>query len=272
MANSKRRNALAENWISYPRSMLESCAFQVLGHTATRVMRRIEIEHLAHGGAENGKLIVTYDQFEEYGVSRNSVGPAIRELVALGFLEITEKGIASNENGRPNRFRLTYVNVKTREQPTNEWRRVMTIEQANRLAKEARAEKDPRARALGSRGARARVKKQNSITTSDTGSVTTTDTEGAVSQSQLPILLSSVTTDVTTIYNLGGEASPSRPTHAARLSWSRPRFRELDPVTDEPIDPWLPRTLSSTNAQHAASAQLTVDVPTPHASTSALVH
>jgi hypothetical protein len=152
MAKSKRRNPLAENWISYPRSMLESGAFQALSHTAIRVMHRIEIEHLAHGGAENGKLIVTYDQFEEYGVSRNSVGPAIRELVALGFLEITEKGIASNENGRPNRFRLTYVNVKSREQPTNEWRRVMTIEEADRLAKEARAEKDQRARALGSRG------------------------------------------------------------------------------------------------------------------------
>ena len=142
MAKSKRRSALAENWISYPRSMLESCAFHALGHTATRVMRRIEIEHLAHGGAENGKLIVTYDQFEKHGIRRNSVGPAIRELVALGFLEITEKGIASAGNGRPNRFRLTYVNVKSREQPTNEWRRAMTIEEAGRLVKEARAEKD----------------------------------------------------------------------------------------------------------------------------------
>ncbi len=272
MAKSKRRTPLAENWISYPRSMLESCALRALGHTAIRVMHRIELEHMAHGGAENGKLIVTYDQFEEYGVSRNSVGPAIRELVALGFLEITEKGIASNENGRPNRFRLTYVNMKSREQPTNEWKRVMTTEEADRLAKEARAEKDQRACALGSRGARARLKKQNSVTTSDTGSVPTTDTEGAVSQSQLPILLGSVTTDVTTIYNLGGEASPSIPTHAARLSWSRPRFRELDPVTDEPIGPWVPRTFSPTNAQHAGSAQLTVDVPTPHASTFALVH
>jgi hypothetical protein len=260
MAKSKRRNAPAENWISYLRSMLESCAFRVLGHTAIRVMHRIEIEHMAHGGAENGRLIVTYDQFEEYGVSRNSVGPAIRELVALGFLEITDKGIASNENGRPNRFRLTYVNVKSREQPTNEWRRVTTIEEADRLAKEARAEKDQRARALGSRGARARLKKQNSVTTFDTGSVTTTDTEGAVSRSLRPILLGSVTTDATTIYNLGGETSPSIPTRAARPAWSRPRFRELDPVTKHPIGPW---SLLFSNAQHEGSARLTADVLNP---------
>jgi hypothetical protein len=142
MAKSKRPNAIGENWVSYPRSMLESRAFRALGHAAIRVMHRIEIEHLANGGAENGRLIVTYNQFEEWGISRNSIGPAMRELVALGFLEVTEKGIASNENGRPNRFRLTYVNVKSREQPTNEWRRVVTIDEADRLVKEARGEKD----------------------------------------------------------------------------------------------------------------------------------
>ena len=208
--------------------MLESPAFRVMGHTASRVMHRIEIEHMAHGGAENGKLIVTYDQFEEYGISRNAVGPAMRELVALGFLEITEKGIAGDENGSPNRFRLTHVNVKSREQPTNEWRRIRTVEEANRLAKKARADKDQRARALGARGARARLQKQKSVTRTDTDPVTKPDTEGADSQSQQPILLSPVTATDTTIYNLGGEAPPAMPTHTARLPSSPPRFRELD--------------------------------------------
>jgi DNA-binding transcriptional MocR family regulator len=177
MARNKHRSATAENWVSYPRTMLESPAFRVLGHTAIRVMHRIEIEHMSHGGAENGKLGVTYDQFAEYGISRNAVAPAIRELVALGFLEITEKGIASSENGRPNRFRLTHVNSKHRVQPTDEWRRVATLEEADQLAKEARAEKDRRACDLGSRGARARLKKQNSVTRPDTDSVSTTATE-----------------------------------------------------------------------------------------------
>ena len=73
---------------------------------------------------------------------------------------------------------------------------------------------------------------------------------------------------MTTIYNLGAEASASIPTHAARLAWSRPRFRELDPVTEEPIGPWNPLP---SDAQHIGSARLTVDAPTSHASTSALV-
>jgi hypothetical protein len=248
--------------------MLESPAFRVLSHTATRVMRRIEIEHMAHGGAENGRLVVTYDQFEEYGVHRNSVGPAVRELVALGFLEITEKGCAGNESGRPNRFRLTHVNVKSREQPTHEWRRIVTIGEAEWLAQEARKNKDPRAIALGRRGANARLKKQNSVTTTDTGPVTKIDTDRAILRSQKPILLAPVTTTDTTIYNLGGEALPSIPTRTGRHNWSRPRFRALDPTTREPIGPWNPLP---SNAQPAGSPLQSVDVLCSTAPTSTLV-
>lgn len=121
MAKGKRRNVIGENWISYPRSMLESAAFRVLSHAAMRVMHRIEIEHLSHGAAENGRLVVTFDQFVEWGIDRKAIAPAIRELSVLGFLEVTEMGCAGNENDRrAHRFRLTYVNVKSRDsQRTN---------------------------------------------------------------------------------------------------------------------------------------------------------
>ena len=153
MARSKRRNAIGENWISYSRSMLESPAMRVLSPTAIRVMHRLEIEHMHHGGAENGRLIVTHEQFIEWGISQNMVAPAIRELVALGFVEVTEKGCGGNQDEkRANRFRLTYVNTKSREQPTHEWRKIDTIKDAAMLVRGARGEKDPRARALGRLG------------------------------------------------------------------------------------------------------------------------
>ena len=129
---------------------------RVLSQAAIRVMHRIEIEHMAHGGAENGRLIVTYDQFEEYGVYCHAISPALRELVALGFLEVTEKGCGGNANHRrANRFRLTYVNMNSRAAPTHEWRKIETIEIAERLAGDARGEKDRRARDLGRLGLRA---------------------------------------------------------------------------------------------------------------------
>jgi hypothetical protein len=48
------------------------------------------------GGAENGDLQATYDQFEAYGVDRKAIGPAIRELTALGFLEANGRNRAGS--------------------------------------------------------------------------------------------------------------------------------------------------------------------------------
>ena len=121
---SKRRDAIAENWVAYPCSLIESPAMRVLSQAAVRVMHRLEVEHMHHGGAENGRLIVTRDQFVGWGIERNAIAPAVRELAALGFVEITEKGCAGNANQhKATQYRLTYVNSKNREQPTNEWRR-----------------------------------------------------------------------------------------------------------------------------------------------------
>jgi hypothetical protein len=101
---SKRQNAKAigEPFVPHTLSMLVSHAYRVLSLTARRVLDRIEIEHLQHGGKENGNLTVTYDQFEDYGIHRHAIGPAIREVVVLGFVEITEHGRAGNcEYRRP---------------------------------------------------------------------------------------------------------------------------------------------------------------------------
>ena len=81
--------------------LLESPAMRALNLAAIRVMHRLEVEHMNHGGAENGRLIVTHDQFIEWGVPRNAVSPAIRELVALGFVEVTEKALQGMPLSRP---------------------------------------------------------------------------------------------------------------------------------------------------------------------------
>ena len=69
--------------------MIKSPAWSVLSLSARRVLDRIEIEHADHGGYDNGRLPVTYDDFEHYGIHRHSIAAAIRETVALGFAEIT---------------------------------------------------------------------------------------------------------------------------------------------------------------------------------------
>jgi len=68
----------------------------------------------------------------------------------LDFAQITQRGRPSESDfGRhPNHFRLTYLNVRrgTRwHEPTDEWKEIKTLEEAEKIAKEARAAKDEKA-------------------------------------------------------------------------------------------------------------------------------
>jgi hypothetical protein len=142
MKTYRRKNAIGEQFAPRTIRMLESPAYRALSLSARRVLDRVEIELAHHGGFENGKLPITFAQFEEYGIgNRRSIAAAIRECCALGFLEITLAGRAGNrEFRRANLFRLTYRHLD-RAQPTHEWTRIPTIEFAQEIARAARADK-----------------------------------------------------------------------------------------------------------------------------------
>jgi hypothetical protein len=136
----KRRNSIDGQFAAHTIEMIKSPAWSVLSLSARRVLDRIEIEHADHGGNDNGRLPVTYDDFERYGVHRHQIRKALREIEALGFAEITERGRAGNAEFRsPHKFRLTYFHVG-RAPPTNEWQRIKTVEEAQALARTARLE------------------------------------------------------------------------------------------------------------------------------------
>jgi hypothetical protein len=122
--------------------MLESPAWRVLSQSAHRVFDRVCIELANHGGNDNGRLPVTYEQFVEYGIDRDAIAPAIRELEALGFVEVTQRGKPSAGEFRwPNFFRLTCINCMSTPNPTNEWRSIKSIEDAAVIARAARKTK-----------------------------------------------------------------------------------------------------------------------------------
>jgi hypothetical protein len=143
--------------------MLESPAYRVLSQSAHRVISRLELELCYHGGNDNGQLPVTFDDFVEYGIDRGSVAPALREGEALGFFCITDRGRGGNREYRaPNKFYLTFAfgRESRKKPPTDEWRKIKTIEEAKTIARLARAEKDQRAVAHGKRHAEKRTQKQ----------------------------------------------------------------------------------------------------------------
>jgi hypothetical protein len=134
----RRKNKIAGQFSARTIEMMESPAFCTLGYSARRVLDRIEIEHAHHGGNDKGQLPVTYNHFIEYGIHHHAVAPAIREAEALGFIDITEQGRAGNAQWRrPNKFRLTYRHTG-RANPTDEWRKIKTIEEAKMVVQAAR--------------------------------------------------------------------------------------------------------------------------------------
>jgi hypothetical protein len=162
-----RRNRIGGQFIARLIEMLESPAYRVLSRSGHMVLARIEIELGHHGGNDNGRLPVTTENFIEYGMHRTSVAPAIREAEALGFIRITERGHGGNAEYRsPNRFYLTYAhtNDSKRRPPTDEWRRIKTLEEANQIARSARAKKSTSAVERGKRSWRKRQQKTKSGT------------------------------------------------------------------------------------------------------------
>jgi hypothetical protein len=146
MSKKSKKGAASGPFVMHTREMFMSPAWCVLSLSARRLLDRIEIEMMAHGGPRsNGRLPVTYGDFIKYGVRRNSIASALREVVALGFLEITEQGRGGNAAYRKaSQFRLTHHPFKEDPdgevlyEPTNEWRRFKTIEEVEAIAAKAK--------------------------------------------------------------------------------------------------------------------------------------
>jgi hypothetical protein len=54
-------------WMAITRDFLESPAYRSLSVNARKCLDRLIIEHIGHGRTENGRLIVTHEQFKTYG-------------------------------------------------------------------------------------------------------------------------------------------------------------------------------------------------------------
>jgi hypothetical protein len=138
-----RRNRVAGQFTTLPLDMLQSPAWRVLSLSAHRVIYRVSIELRQHAGNVGDGLCVTYDDFEEYGIHRHAVAAAIREAVALGFLEIMRPGRAGNaEYRRATLYRPTFE-MRVDGEPTHEWRQIKTLEQAMEIAAKARGNEKP---------------------------------------------------------------------------------------------------------------------------------
>jgi len=136
MSTRTRRKASGtlKNFVAHSRELRESHAWRALPDNARRVLDRLELEHMQHGGAMNGRLPCTFSDFEKAGLRRKSISLAIRQCIALGFLEIGRRGGRAISGFRvPSLYRLTYLHGRKESSPlTEEWRSIATAEDAAR--------------------------------------------------------------------------------------------------------------------------------------------
>lgn len=141
MSSRTRRSSIKGQWAGLTIEMLESPAYRALSLSALRVLARLQIELANHGGKDNGRLPVTFDNFVAYGIDRHAIAPALRELEALGFIEVMERGRAGNADWRtPSLYRLTFRGLAGGYDGSDEWRKI-TEDDAKLIARAARKAK-----------------------------------------------------------------------------------------------------------------------------------
>jgi len=118
-------------WCWYTVEMMRSDAWHDMSVNARRMLDLLELEHLAHGGFENGNLVMTYDQFVAGSIRRGSIFATIAELERLGWIEVTRGGYRGFARSWHHRFRLTHRRTRIRPEVgmpyliegTHDWRR-----------------------------------------------------------------------------------------------------------------------------------------------------
>ena len=127
------KGARKNTFVMHSLEMRESPAWRHLPDKARRLLDRLEIEHMRHGNARNGELIVPYEKLEAAGLRRMNIARAIRQCEALGFLAVTERGgLARGGHKWSSKYRLTYVKgIGESPPPTDEWKKITS----NNIAK-----------------------------------------------------------------------------------------------------------------------------------------
>lgn len=140
----RQMNRPPENtsWCWLTADMLASPAWRALTGNAMKVVLRIALEHLKHGGVENGKLPVTYQDFARWGVRKNSVREAQLVATHLGWIERTSTGEVPwhGDIRRPSTFGLTWLPRYDGAPASNRWTRFETDLEAKAAIRHAKAE------------------------------------------------------------------------------------------------------------------------------------
>ena len=110
-------------WSWLTSELINSLAWRSMSVNCLKLIHRLLLEHCNHGGLENGRLVCTYKDFQEYGLTRNKIRPAIEEADFLGLVK-HQRGERVFAKNQPNSYRITFYGTSEARDPTNEWKRI----------------------------------------------------------------------------------------------------------------------------------------------------
>jgi hypothetical protein len=99
-----------------------SPTWRAVSPTALRIWLCLRAACVAAGGRRNGRLRLTFDQLAGQGIRRNSIAPALAELVAIGLIAIVRPPGRIGARLPANEYRLTDLPTDGAE-PTRDYRR-----------------------------------------------------------------------------------------------------------------------------------------------------
>lgn len=111
-------------WIWVSLDMVGSEGWRSLTISGRRLLDFLMVEHMQHGGKENGRLLAPRRQLEAFGISSHLVSAAIGDVDDRGFVDVKR-----GEGRRPSTYALTWLPLHDGTEPSNRWRSVATANQ-----------------------------------------------------------------------------------------------------------------------------------------------
>jgi hypothetical protein len=111
------KKAGTEPFVMLPRSLIQSDAWRSAGINTRRFMDFLLLEHMAHGGKENGKLKATDRQLQNFGIGTHYVTAAIKEAEKLGLVDCHRGGMRVATT-----YTVTWLRLHDGTAASNRWR------------------------------------------------------------------------------------------------------------------------------------------------------
>ena len=120
----------SKNWkpeapfVALSYSFITSPAYRELSSPARKILDFLLIEHMQHGGQENGNLAAPYRQLENFGISSRDIPKGLLMLETFGLVKRTNDSFIISGRNNMAVYKLTMIPDKWGNLPKDEWKQI----------------------------------------------------------------------------------------------------------------------------------------------------